>query len=389
MTRNSLSTIAFRCSIFAVLTLWVFASIASGEPRAPVHQGNFRYCMAQGARTNVIYFTAVFETKDATKVNDAFAEFLKQKYSVLDTEDGVLCYPWPSLAIAQQSERGKIAELADYKKWKIVETGWKYGSAAAADTAPPQNAVNPPATAQNHPPPAPAQGQIANAPAAAQSTLSAQGATATGIPQAAAVPPAFVKIIDLVDSTRDPAGKVYRGGLVRPVNIGNGVIIAQGSPATVVLVRNGSGWNLQLTSLVIKGQVTPVRSEPGILTGAAAEKGVAAAANRANAILGRFGRKPSTYSPVAAVEMGRQVVLMPGLTLSFVLNPVPVPAPPTPVAAAVARAAQPLPSSTAAGQSAQSENQAQYVCILRYSLGIEPLFTVRLHFELPLRMVMR
>ena len=228
--------------------------------------------------------------------------------------------------------------------------------------------MNPPATAQNHPPPAPAQGQIANAPAAAQSTLSAQGATATGIPQAAAVPPAFVKIIDLVDSTRDPAGKVYRGGLVRPVNIGNGVIIAQGSPAPVVLVRNGSGWNLQLTSLVIKGQVTPVRSEPGIFVLARPrKKALAAAANRANAILGRFGRKPSTYSPVAAVEMGRQVVLMPGLTLSFVLNPVPVPAPPTPVAAAVARAAQPLPSSTAAGQSAQSENQAQYVCILRYS----------------------
>ncbi len=193
--------------------------------------------------------------------------------------------------------------------------------------------------------------------------------TSAGVPQQVA-PTIAVKMIDLVDSTRDPAGKQYRAGLIRPVNIGNGVIIAQGSAATVVLVKNGSGWDVQLSSLVIKGQVTTVTSNPGTVIGAAGQSNVANAANAANAVLGSFGRKPNTYSPVAVVAMGERVVLTPGISLSFVLNSIPVVPEPSSAPAPVAK----QPEATTAGQSAPAPvakpsgqgASADYYCYAKY-----------------------
>jgi len=179
--------------------------------------------------------------------------------------------------------------------------------------------------------------------------------TSAAVPQQVA-PTIAVKMIDLVDSTRDPAGKQYRAGLIRPVNIGNGVIIAQGSAATVVLVKNGSGWDVQLSSLVIKGQVTTVTSNPGTVIGAAGQSNVA---NAANAVLGSFGRKPNTYSPVAVVAMGERVVLTPGISLSFVLNAIPVVPEPSSAPAPVAK-----PSAPAQNVPAQARTQlgTTYLC---------------------------
>jgi len=182
--------------------------------------------------------------------------------------------------------------------------------------------------------------------------------TSAAVPQPVA-PAVAVKMIDLVDSSRDPAGKQYRAGLIRPVNIGNGVIIAQGSAATVLLVKNGSGWNVQLSSLVTKDQVTTVTSNPGTVIGAAAQASVANAANAANAVLGSFGRKPNTYSPAAVVAMGERVVLTPGISLSFVLNPVPVVPEASPAAAPIAK-----PSAPAQNIPAQARTQlgTTYLC---------------------------
>ena len=181
--------------------------------------------------------------------------------------------------------------------------------------------------------------------------------TSASEPQPA--PTITAKMIDLVDSSRDPAGKQYRAGLIRPVNIGNGIIIAQGSAATVVLVKNGSGWNVQLSSLVIQGQVTTVTSNPGTVIGAAAQASVANAANAANAALGRFGRKPNTYSPAAVVAMGERVVLTPGISLSFVLNAIPVVPEPSSAPAPVAK-----PSAPAQNVPAQARTQlgTTYLC---------------------------
>jgi hypothetical protein len=177
--------------------------------------------------------------------------------------------------------------------------------------------------------------------------------TSAAVPQPVA-PAVAVQMIDLVDSSRDPAGKQYRAGLIRPVNIGNGLIIAQGSAATVVLVKNGSGWNVQLSSLVIKGQVTTVTSNPGTVIGAAAQSNVANAANAANAVLGGFGRKPNTYSPAAVVAMGDRVVLTPGISVSFVLSAIPVVPEPSPASAPAPVAKQP-----AAGQSVPTQARVQ------------------------------
>lgn len=180
--------------------------------------------------------------------------------------------------------------------------------------------------------------------------------TSAAVPQPVA-PAVAVQMIDLVDSSRDPTGKQYRAGLIRPVNISNGVIIAQGSAATVVLVKNGPGWNVQLSSLVMKGQVTTVTSNPGTVIGAAAQSNVANAADAANAVLGSFGRKPNTYSPAAVVAMDERVILTPGISLSFVLNPVPV----VPEASPAAAPAPANPAPVSAGQGAPAQAQKQKV----------------------------
>jgi hypothetical protein len=142
---------------------------------------------------------------------------------------------------------------------------------------------------------------------------SGQQTSATGAPQPAAGPTVVVRMIDPVDSSSAPAGKQYRVSLIRPVNAGNGVIIVQGSPATVTLVRNASGWGVQLSSLRINGQVVPVTSNSGSLIDAA---------NARNAMLEKLGRKPG-FPAVAAT--GERVILTQGITLSFVLSAIPQP----------------------------------------------------------------
>ena len=170
-----------------------------------------------------------------------------------------------------------------------------------------------------------------------------QISSTTGTAQPLAGPTVAVKMIDAVDSSSGPAGKQYRAGLIRPVNIGNGVIIAQGSAATVTLVKNASGWGVQLSSLVINGQVVPVTSNSGSVVGAAAQSAAADAANAMNAMLGKFGRKPG-FPAVAAVATGERVILTPGISLSFVLNAIPSSNAATPGAGA--------PNPTGAGQPA-------------------------------------
>ncbi len=150
---------------------------------------------------------------------------------------------------------------------------------------------------------------------------SGQQTSATGTPQPVAGSTVVVKMIDTVDSSSDPAGKQYRAGLTRPVNVGNGVIVAQGSVATLTLARSASGWGVQLSSRVINGQVVPVTSNAGSVIGTAAQSDVANAAKAANSALGGLsGKKANPIPAVAAVATGERVILPPGTSLSFVLN---------------------------------------------------------------------
>lgn len=155
-----------------------------------------------------------------------------------------------------------------------------------------------------------------------------------------------VKMIDAIDSARDPAGKQYRAAVTNTVNAGNGITIPQGAVAAVALIDSGNGsWTTHLVSITLNGQPVAVSSGSASVTGAA-QSVAGHAANSLNSALGRFGHRVS--EPAAAMAMGQRVVLPPGTTLTFVLSQPPAVNAASPVAVASApSASQPSPSSSA------------------------------------------
>ena len=178
-----------------------------------------------------------------------------------------------------------------------------------------------------------------------------------------------VRMVEGIDSGKDPAGKQYRASVTRAVDAGNGVTIPRGAIAAVTLVNsgNGSGWTTQLVSLSINGQPVAVTSGPASVTSGART----AAASAVNSALGGFGHHVNAPSGVTAVAMGQRVVLPPGATLTFVLSQPPAmspgvpgsPAPPSsqPVvaSAAPAPAAQTI---SASSNGAGGPLTAMYIC---------------------------
>ena len=128
-----------------------------------------------------------------------------------------------------------------------------------------------------------------------------------------------VRMIDAIDSDRDPAGKQYRASVTQPVNSGH-VTIAAGAAATVSLAKVQSGWVAQLTSLFIDGQTVAVTSGTATVSGNGAAQNTAKAVN---SVLGGLGRRSNAPASVAAVASGARVMLPPGTTLSFVLAAMP------------------------------------------------------------------
>ena len=72
----------------------------------------------------------------------------------------------------------------------------------------------------------------------------------------------FVKLVDPIDSARDPFGRHYTASVAASVDVGREKIAA-GSPATVVLMRNNSGWITRLTMLTVNGREVAVASAAG------------------------------------------------------------------------------------------------------------------------------
>jgi hypothetical protein len=157
-----------------------------------------------------------------------------------------------------------------------------------------------------------------------------------------------VRLMDPVDSSKDPAGKQYHALVTRAVDAGNGVMIPQGAAAMVTLENSGSGWTTQLASVTVNGQPVAVASGPASVT-SAAQSAASAAVNSVGSMLGGFGHHVSAPKGVAAVAMGQRVVLPPGTMLNFVLSQ-PAASRATPAAPAVAVAPsipQPTQSSSA------------------------------------------
>lgn len=175
-----------------------------------------------------------------------------------------------------------------------------------------------------------------------------------------------VRLLDAVDSAKDPAGKQYRASVTKAVDAGNGVMIPLGAAAAVRLVNgNGSGWSTQLVSVTVNGQPVAITSGPASVT-SAAQSAAGGALSSVNSVLGGFGRHVNTPAATTAMATGQRVVLPPGVMLSFVLGQAPAASQALPIASASPQAApsslqttasvvpQPAPPSTmqvaAAGQ---------------------------------------
>ena len=176
---------------------------------------------------------------------------------------------------------------------------------------------------------------------AATPTLHAQ----TQTPPAADMSVA-VRMVDAVNSAKDPAGKQYRASVAKAVDFGNGVTIPQDALAYVRLVDsgNGSGFTTQLVSVMLKGK--PVAIASSSVSATSASNAIAVKAmNSALAGLGHHVNAPTGTAPVAT---GQQVTLPRGTTVTFVLAQRPAPSPV--VSAAQPAIASPAPApSTASG----------------------------------------
>jgi hypothetical protein len=151
-----------------------------------------------------------------------------------------------------------------------------------------------------------------------------------------------VKMIDTVDSSKDPAGKQYRASVTKTVDAGNGVTIPQGTVAAVTLVNsgNGSGWTTQLVSVTVNGQPVAVSSGSASVT-TAAQSAAGSAVNSINSVLGGFRHHVNAPVGATAIATGQRVVLPPGTPLTFVLSQPPAASLVSPGAPAVAAASAP------------------------------------------------
>jgi len=125
-------------------------------------------------------------------------------------------------------------------------------------------------------------------------------------------------MIDSIDSGSDSSGRQYRASVTKAVTAANGVVIAQGSPATVTLTSNGSGYTAQLSSITVNGQMVAVTSDFSTVS-VAAQYASAKAASAVGAVLGGLGHHVSAPASVAAAATGAHVSLPTGTTLTFVL----------------------------------------------------------------------
>ncbi|MDR3755113.1 MAG: hypothetical protein P4K78_14955 [Terracidiphilus sp.] len=128
-----------------------------------------------------------------------------------------------------------------------------------------------------------------------------------------------VKMVDTVDSASDSVGRQYRALVTAGVDAGKGVIIEQGSSATVTVTSSGSGYTAQLSSVTVNGQVVAVTSSSATLSGPA-QNVQAKTTGAVTSVLGGLGHHVRAPANVASAAMGQHVFLPTGTTLTFVLG---------------------------------------------------------------------
>lgn len=134
-----------------------------------------------------------------------------------------------------------------------------------------------------------------------------------------------VRMMEAVDSDKDPAGKLYRAAVVKAVDAGSGVTIPEGAVAAVTLSISGSARTAQLSSVVINGQVVAVTSAPASVT--AAQSAAGSAVNAMHSLGGAFAHHVNAPAGISAIATGHRVLLPLGTTLNFVLSQPPASSP--------------------------------------------------------------
>ncbi len=164
-----------------------------------------------------------------------------------------------------------------------------------------------------------------------------------------------VRMLEPVDSAKDPAGKQYRARINKAVDAGNGVTIPLGAVATVTLAKDGSGYTAHLASVTINGQTVSVASGPASVT-----SGLQSTANNAmntvGSMLGGFGHHANAPTGATAVATGQRVVLPPGITLTFVLSQPPAANPAGPAGQPMTASASPSPMGSGGASAAGGSN---------------------------------
>ena len=187
------------------------------------------------------------------------------------------------------------------------------------------------------------------------SSRGASSANAAPIPQAAISIPAGtsveIRVMELVDSNTASSGQQFRATLASMIDLPGGTRIPRGSPASIVLMKNGNNCSVQAASITVLGQALSVTSGAGTLSDATQRQ-----ASALNSIMGSLGRRGANAGNIVPpTASGARVYLSPGSSLNFVLNgggqPAPASAAPTsaPASGAPATApnAQPHPGNSA------------------------------------------
>jgi hypothetical protein len=317
-----------------VLCLMFSAQLAtagsSGPMQAKMGGTDHYYCTSN--QGDAIYFSAEFDfswppgkvrVQDSVIANE-FKQALAEKYGY---QGPVVCFGTKTTAQTQAQLQSGISGARSSGR-AVTETGWIWsgakvpGGGASGATASAQ-----PAPAANSSQGSTASAENGSAPGGTASGGSMSGGTvpANSAGQAQSLPAPgttlAVRILEAVDSSKDPAGKQYRGTVTTAVDGGNGVTIPPGSVAMLTLMKAQGGWSAHLQSVMVNGQVVNVASGPASVMGSAGA--VTNAASTVTSMLGSFGgfgHKPPKPSGVQAVATGDRVVLPPGTQLQFVLS---------------------------------------------------------------------
>ncbi len=145
--------------------------------RAQLTEGTVYYCTS-GWDQHVVYFSVPFQTDELarTRIQEAYSQFLKQKYSYAGGASSVICSISESLTSAQSDKSGD-EDSVRRAAHSVVETGWTYRgpTAIVAAAAAPSRSASP---AAHHATPAAARTPAPTPPLAASAAPVAHAAQA-------------------------------------------------------------------------------------------------------------------------------------------------------------------------------------------------------------------